>query len=162
MPLPHLGIHGNHLDQYYNSMENSSDDETIADEANQSVEPQMDNRAADHNASEDEMIDANVVNDEPLIDAEDQNQCANEVDPLAHDERKPEYVPLYEVSAPNNSEIDEILLDEPQVIKYGDDVEILITETGVPQPFGATLENMVKRENDAISGNVPYNIKVSN
>lgn len=80
---------------------------------------------------------------------------------LEHElEIKPELVPLYEIHARNISEMNE-LLDEPQTIYLSDDDgEMVVPETGLPKPFGTTKENIVKRENDPITGNVPFNVEV--
>lgn len=97
-----------------------------------------------------------TVNDEPLIDESTDDNDNDRVDPLAN--IKTEIVPLYE-HARNSAEIEE-LLDEPEVIDLSDGEEMIVSEIGLPKPFGMTDENMIKRENDKITGNVPFNIKV--
>lgn len=112
------------------------------------------------NASTQEAL---LSSDEPLTD-ETTNGNVNEVDPLEnaeHENRiKTECVPLYEMHARNSSEMDE-LLDEPDVVYLDDDLEMVVSETGLPKPFLTTGEYVVKRENDAISGEFPFNIEVS-
>lgn len=112
------------------------------------------------NASTQEAL---LSSDEPLTD-ETTNGNVIEVDPLENGEHenriKTECVPLYEIHARNSSEMDE-LLDEPDVVYLDDDLEMVVSETGLPKPFLTTGEYVVKRENDAISGEFPFNIEVS-
>lgn len=112
------------------------------------------------NASTQEAL---LPSDEPLTD-ETTNGNVNEVDPLENGELenriKTECVPLYEMHARNSLEMDE-LLDEPEVVYLDDDLEMVVSETGLPKPFSTTGEYVVKRENDAISGEFPFNIEVS-
>lgn len=101
---------------------------------------------------------------EPLID-QITNENPDEMDPLeniGHEiQIKPELVPMYEIHAGNASEVNE-LLDEPETVYLSDDDgEMIIPETGLPKPFGTTQENIVKRENDPITGNVPFNVEVN-
>lgn len=96
---------------------------------------------------------------ETLID-QVENQDDEAIDPLANIEiltvRKIEVVPLYEI---NNADID-FLLDEPEELDSDDGIEI-IGDGPVPQPFNATEDELIKRENDGISGSIPFNINVS-
>lgn len=99
---------------------------------------------------------------EPVIDQPANEEVTN-TDPLAVSATelhiKAERVPLYEIHNGNNDEID-ILLNEPDVID--DDLEIVsMPENGVPKPFAATTDNLFKRENDLLSGQIPYNNDVS-
>lgn len=94
---------------------------------------------------------------EPLID-EATNENSNEVDPLGS--IKTEFGRLYEIHARNSAEIDEIC-DEPEVVDLSDGEEMVVSELGIPKPFATTEENMIKRENDSITGNIPFNVKVS-
>lgn len=101
--------------------------------------------------------------DEPFIDQiTNENETETEVDPLGNvqAEIKIECVPLYENHALNSSEMDE-LLDEREVINLSDDDLMMVPESGLPVPFGMTMAEIVKRENDAISGDVAFNIEVS-
>lgn len=127
----------------------SEADESVENGANALVQEPLEN---DNDATE------------PLID-QIANENIDEVDPL-HDiehgiQIKPELVPLYEMPTRNTAEMDE-LLDEPQTFYLSDDDgEMVVPETGLPKPFGSTPEGMVKRENDPITGNVPFNVEVS-
>lgn len=49
------------------------------------------------------------------------------------------------------------ILDEDVEVDCGEDVVMIIGKCGVPQPLLTTDENMVKRENDVISGDLPFN-----
>lgn len=91
------------------------------------------------------------------------------VDPLMNfaDTRiKIETVPLYELHTDNSDEMD-ALFDEPDEIHFddSDDDLIMIMPTNVAlKPLGVTEDELVKRENDVLTKNVPFNdgkIKVS-
>lgn len=82
---------------------------------------------------------------------------------IANVQVKVEEVPLYEIYASNREEVD-VLLDEPDEIHYydsDDDLTMIVPENGIPMPLGATDDNIIKRERDSISGNIPFNILVS-
>lgn len=55
------------------------------------------------------------------------------------------------------------VIKEPEFIKYDfDEMEIKVdSKIGFCKPFNATSEGLVKRENDIVSGNLPYNETVS-
>lgn len=77
---------------------------------------------------------------------------------------KVEYIP-FNVNTDNNAAIDEIL-DESEVVIYGEnedgaDVIMKIGPSGFPMPLPTTTDSLVKRENDRFSGNIPYNITVT-
>lgn len=131
-----------------------------SDVSNTDNEPNAPATVPDSNAQIQEEL---AWSDESLLD-EIANENVSDIDPLANAEQqsqvKIEYVPLYEIHARNGSEMDE-LLDEPEVICLSDDEEMVIPESGLPRPMATTTDDIVKRENDAISGNVPFNIKVS-
>lgn len=70
---------------------------------------------------------------------------------------KNEYVPLFNN---NNAEIDQ-LLDEPENLSDDDDVIIIVGPSGIPKPLPSAEKILTKRENDVISGNIPFNETVS-
>ncbi|XP_055312022.1 uncharacterized protein LOC129574267 [Sitodiplosis mosellana] len=72
---------------------------------------------------------------------------------------KAEYVPLFNIHSVNNAAIDELLDDEPEEVICEDDVVMLIGQSGVPLPMASTKDELIKRENDPISGNTPFNEK---
>lgn len=72
---------------------------------------------------------------------------------------KSEYVPLFDIHTGNNAEIDE-LLEEPEVIEWDEEVTMMVGKSGVPQPMSVTADELIKRENDQLSGNIPFNLTV--
>lgn len=54
------------------------------------------------------------------------------------------------------------LINEPtfEVVEVGDIVFTVNTKTGFAKPFETTTEGLIKRENDMVSGNIPFNISV--
>lgn len=104
-------------------------------------------------------VEDNVPNcndSEPLID-ENIHESDNTIDPLR---MKVESVPLYEADTRNNEEID-ALLDEQDEICCEDDVTMIISKNGLPKPLAATTNDIIKRENDPISGCISFISKVS-
>lgn len=73
---------------------------------------------------------------------------------------KNEFVPLFDLHTANNDAIDE-LLDEPEEFVYGDDLTMLVGPSGLPMPWASTEQRMIKRENDPMSGDIPFNEEVS-
>lgn len=69
-------------------------------------------------------------------------------------------VPLFNNRVANTTEIEE-LLDEAEEIYCNEDIIMTIGQGGVPKPFFATAEDIIKRENDKMSGNIPFNWSVS-
>lgn len=63
---------------------------------------------------------------------------------------------VYDLFETNASEIIS-LLNEKQTHKY-DDIEMSYVR--FPTPFKSTSENLIKRENDVISGNIAFNTDV--
>lgn len=67
---------------------------------------------------------------------------------------------LSEIHSENSNDIDDVL-DEPEVIVWGKDQDVVITvgRHGIPKPWATTTEKfMVKREEDPMSGNIPFNV----
>lgn len=73
---------------------------------------------------------------------------------------KTDLVCLHEMHTGNNSDIDGIL-EEVEEILYGDDLVMIVGESGLPKPFSMTTDNLIKRENDAMSGNISFDRKVN-
>lgn len=73
---------------------------------------------------------------------------------------KNEFVPLFDLHTANNEAIDE-LLDEPEEFDYGDDLTMMVGPSGLPMPWASTEQKMIKRENDPMSGDIPFNEEVS-
>lgn len=69
-------------------------------------------------------------------------------------------VPMQEFHAANSAEIDEIL-EEAEEIVCDDGVVMLIGKNGVPMPWAATDDKLIKREKDLMSGDIPFNCTVS-
>lgn len=80
--------------------------------------------------------------------------------PLAEDaECKPD--PLFFVveQIGNESDIEE-LLEETEEVVYNSEVTICMGQNGMPKPMSTTTDNLVKRENDLMSGAIAFDEKV--
>lgn len=53
------------------------------------------------------------------------------------------------------------LLAENEIIHVADDVCMIVGFEGMPTPFVTNIDNMIKRENDPISNDIPFNHTVS-
>lgn len=102
----------------------------------------------------------------PLTDQsthENVNDSTMDAVNIAGAQVKVENVPLYEIHTRNSDEID-ALLDEPDEVRYcdsDDDLTMIIPKNGIPKPLAATSDNVIKREDDLISGSIPFNTNVS-
>lgn len=67
-------------------------------------------------------------------------------------------VPLFDPV--NRAEVDE-LLDAIEIVTKYEGVTMIITSGGLPKPMQSTADNVIKRENDSISGNISFNVDVS-
>lgn len=93
------------------------------------------------------------IDDTPL----DSNNLVS--DPLAV---KAESVPVYDIHQSNDAEI-EYLLDEEEDINIDDDDDELsmhIGKGGMPKPLWSTSDEVIKRENDKMSGDLPFSASV--
>lgn len=119
---------------------------------------------ADVGTSDQIVVEAtNACDAEPLVEqSTHENVVDSSIDPLINVQVKAEKVPLYEIHTRNNEEINE-LLDEPVEIYCDNDDELtmIISKDGLPKPFAATEDDMIKRENDPISGNIAFNEEVN-
>ncbi|XP_055309118.1 uncharacterized protein LOC129573007 [Sitodiplosis mosellana] len=113
--------------------------------------------ASNKNGMDNEQQPSDTVVTEGTIDSENDAQNL-ELDSLATGsiDRKSNVVPLFNVHDANNDEIDQ-LLEEPEEIVYEDDVVIMVGRHGLPKPMAATEDDMIKRENDQMTGNIPFN-----
>lgn len=53
------------------------------------------------------------------------------------------------------------LFAEKESIPIDDDITIIISNNKIPMPIAVTQEDLVKRQNDWLSGNLPFNDSVS-
>lgn len=69
------------------------------------------------------------------------------------------FIPLIE---PNKTNCDAIidLLDDKEVIEM-DGITMIVNSYGIPQPLKSTVDGLIKQENDPISGDIPFQSKVS-
>lgn len=75
---------------------------------------------------------------------------------------KSEPVPLYEACSSNDIELQDILDDTEVIDKYDEEVTFIINrKTGYAKPLKTDSNGLVKRENDIVTGDVPYNDTVS-
>lgn len=72
---------------------------------------------------------------------------------------KPDPDHFSRVHAVNSSDIDE-LLDEAEEIICDDDLIMFVGKTGIPKPWSMVSDNLIKRENDSMSGNISFDEKV--
>lgn len=117
--------------------------------------------------------------DEPINESIDQrafdlsdtaNGNAVEQDPDESLNVKPDSLDLWEVERmDNDSDIDDILdertgnvpNDVLRELIHDDDVTIFIGQNGIPKPLGfVTKDDLVKRENDQMSGNIAFDERV--
>lgn len=70
---------------------------------------------------------------------------------------KPEIILTVEPCAVNASAVNELISEDSYTIEEEDDMLIMFnTQIGFGRPFGATSSALIKRENDLVSGNVPF------
>lgn len=75
-------------------------------------------------------------------------------------EFKEEPVPIYECTNKNQMDISQFLEEsEESEYRYDDDVVMSFTRFAIP--FNATVQSVIKRQDDAISGDIPFNETVS-
>lgn len=167
-PLPsHGGSHSQDNDLFsfaFDDSDDSDEDISIQNDTEQSLnETVSTSHQGDINEMDVSVNEPETTNDNVSEEAVDFNSVLfNEdehavVDPLTPIKRE---VPLYEICAANNAEIDE-LLDEPTEFVFDDDVTIIIGKCGVPKPWAITSDTLIKRQNDAMSGNIAFNSTVS-
>lgn len=105
------------------------------------------------------MIDSNLIHN-----AHEQslpNLRAEQVQETSHGAIKCEPVLLMEPCSSNRKQLND-LLETAVIEEVDDEMTIIVGSKGFGAPFQTTAENLIKRENDPISGNVPYNNTVSN
>lgn len=76
--------------------------------------------------------------------------------PFANIVVKSEWVPLFNVHSANNDAIDE-LLDEYEEVPCDDDCMMIVGSSGFAMPMSATTDDLIKREIDPMSGDMPFN-----
>lgn len=77
---------------------------------------------------------------------------------------KSEEVPLYEPHAPNKAALNNLLQTrrEPDIIvEVVDDMTITMMRGQIIKPLRVTEDGLVKREEDVVSDEMPYNLSVS-
>lgn len=89
------------------------------------------------------------------------NECLDVDQNLVKTECLAEYVPVYGFYNSNIEEISSVLeVSSEQTHTYTyDDIEMSFVH--FPNPFTATDKELIKRQNDVISGNLPFNENVS-
>lgn len=160
-----MGANGNHstdrmsrdasevaIDMNLNLSNNGDEDtdDPLALDVNDSMGAGGDN-SADRIASD----DGDVSEEALAINSNSSNN--GEVDPLVIIKTE---VPMHEFHAANNDEIDEIL-EEVEEIVCDDGIVMSVGKSGVPMPWAATDDKLIKRQKDSISGDIPFNCIVS-
>lgn len=70
---------------------------------------------------------------------------------------KTECIPIVEPNAVNASAVNELISEDSYTIEEVDDMQIMfMTKVGFGRPFDATSLALIKRENDPVSGTVPF------
>lgn len=97
--------------------------------------------------------ECSVIN--PEVEAAEQNlNVANNVDV------KPDFQEILIERTENDSDLDEILSEEKEVV-LDEHVTMLVGPHGIPKPLATTTEDLLKRENDGMSGNIAFDERVS-
>lgn len=104
------------------------------------------------------MIDSNLISNEHEQSLP--NLRAEEVPDVPHGAIKCEPVLLMEPCSSNRKQLND-LLETAVIEEVDDDMTIIVGNKSFGAPFQTTAENLIKRENDPISGSVPYNNTVS-
>lgn len=136
----------------------STNDEATANEATESHQNS-------HAAARESPNNIQSNSSECLVEPENNGSDAQNLESNSLDATgivKHEYVPLFNIHSANNEAIDEVLDDElePEEVNYGDDVVMIIGQTGVPLPLETTKDDLIKREMDPISGKIPFDNRV--
>lgn len=100
----------------------------------------------------------NILTDCTLVPAEASSEC----DPLVM-VVKSEAVPMIEPCSSNSNELNGLFdEDNEEEDIYDDDITFIVNKTvGFAKPFNSTTQNLIKRENDIISGNMAFDETVS-
>lgn len=173
LPLPshqndHSPADSSDNDSFVNDHENN-DVNNISD-----ADDIQHNEAVDSASSADLSIDAADIsnNGESAIETTDNDESngidsnTNEIDPLAIEsslvpKTEPSAgVPLFNIHVGNRAEIEE-LLNEPEDDDDDDDVIMIIGSSGIPRPWSTTSDDLIKRENDKMTGAIAFNQTVS-
>lgn len=130
-------------------------------------EPNVDDidasNAAELNITENHNNSANDIGtiernmNEPNASLENSAEFSSEFTPDV--ELKPDPLHFVVEQTGNESDIDE-LLEETEEIVHDSDVTIYVGQDGIPKPMSTTTDNLVKRENDPMSGAIPFDEKV--
>lgn len=129
------------------------------------------NRTSESNECDatNDLVDEGPINIEAVESVESaefesvsENQMNNPENSTAIREIKTEERSLYlsEIHSENSNDIDDVL-DEPEVIVWGEDQDVVITvgRHGIPKPWATTTEkSLIKREEDPMSGEIPFNV----
>lgn len=99
-----------------------------------------------------EQLNTGHLNSEPNI-GEAESPAGFQVEQI-----KKEPLPLFEMTRENAAEVIE-LLEEDIEVKFDDDVTM--TYKRFPMPFKGVRDDLIKQENDAVSGNLPFSFRVS-
>ncbi|XP_055308738.1 uncharacterized protein LOC129572728, partial [Sitodiplosis mosellana] len=95
------------------------------------------------------VAEGSVVN--PEVEESEQNpNVANNVDV------KPVFQEILIERTENDSDLDDILSEEKEVV-LDEHVTMLVGPHGIPKPLATTTDDLLKRENDGMSGNIPFN-----
>lgn len=177
-------IVSNHSDDesydFSSLFENNFDVNDENGSVNEKEKNDTENEENENTSTNEEVTDENAlvdssaidsVNNEEIVNSEDELQNSNEngatgsvmgmqpaeqefwidINPVI----KQEVDPLQDDDALSD------LLAENEVIQVADDVCMIVGFEGMPTPFVTNIDNMIKRENDPISHDIPFNYTVN-
>lgn len=120
------------------SIENSSD-VTVEDDGLMEHLIECDDKSTDGNVEQ-------IVNTQALVQPKTEFSAA--------------FVPYVETHAQNDGDIDELLRNMVET-PIDEDLTIFVAATGIPKPIPVTMEDLIKRQDDVVSGDKAYNENVS-
>lgn len=82
-------------------------------------------------------------------------------DEVSSTEEEKYFVPLIEPGADRYIEIMD-LLEDKEIVVVNDEITITIDSGGMPQPIKTTMDGLIKREDDMVSSDIPFNVTVFN
>lgn len=177
LPLPQLNNLAVSNDSFAENTEShdgiQADDvvnnDDLAHSANQNTSDSVANDTQNENSlnldlNSSEMNVAHEYN-EPSIDFNDEEHQENldsqiqENDPLVivKAESNVEFAPLFNIHVANAAEIEEALYESDE----DDDVVLVIGSGEMPKPLAATTDDLLKRQDDKMTGDVAFNETVS-
>lgn len=167
LPIPEIPFDTNE----HQSVDQGDNDEAALSESIEELYIQNDSANQEINSVEPnvESHDGSIQG-EAEISAEQYNGNTGDMnDPLAISNKNTDSKIFIQIFEPNKEATDEIadLLNEKEVIEIDDSdgedepIFMIISSSGIPQPIQATVDGLVKQENDTVSANIAFVPKVN-